>query len=88
MPNKIIGVPTRSFNENLGTFKTILVRCLSNLTLIQDRVEKGLINDEFGQIEIGVKFYPGLEFHILNSLPNSLPRRTQSNILKHSKKIN
>ena len=60
-------------NRNLGSFKIILVRCLSNLTLIQDRVEKGLIEDEFSQVEMGVKFLSeGLNSTTLMSLPNSL----------------
>ena len=60
-------------NRNLGSFKIILVRCLSNLTLIQDRVEKGLIEDEFSKVEMGVKFLSeGLNSTILMSLPNSL----------------
>ena len=68
-----IGAPTNLSNRNLGSFKIILVRCLSNLTLIQDRVEKGLIEDEFSQVEMGVKFLSeGLNSTILMSLPNSL----------------
>ena len=46
---------------------------MSNLTVIQDYVEKGLVEDELGHIKVGIKFLTeGLNSTLLNELSDSL----------------